>query len=266
MKNIYAFLFFIIPVAISAQPAGYTGKRFIVKTDVLNGKYLGFRNADIEIVLLRRLSIVAGIRYHQGKYKQKFIDHDKYYIASIDNLNGSYNNGSDIEQPKATLKALTYKFQLKLYPNAYVSAPKGFFLYWGYEFGKATLTDAATLEATPGISSDYIFTPKISSTDIQDIKVSQFEFGLGYQEIFWDRITLEWSVALNAASTNRNGNSESQRYTTGMARYYGPNLLPFGKGSSDGIDITPSGVDSNDGAYKGAFGISSYFKLGVLVF
>ncbi len=265
MKNIFAvILLFIISGTLAAQTVGYTGKRFVVKTDVLNGKFLGFRNADVEIVLFRKLSIVAGVRYHQGNYKQKFNDNDKDYISSIDDYYGSYSTGSDtVMESKATAKALTYKFQLRLYPNAYVSAPKGFFLYWAYEFGKATVTNAASLEWQ---ASSETFIPKFSDTDIEDIKISQYEFGFGYQEIFFDRLVFEWSLALTATAFNRKGNPESLRYTTGMSRYYGPNLLPFGKGNSDGMDITPTGTGGTDGAYKGAFGFSAYFKIGMLVF
>lgn len=270
MKKLILFLLIALSIpTVQSQSVGYTGKRFVLKTDVLNGRFLGFKNADIEITLLRKLSIVAGIRYHQGKYKQRFLERDTYFIADSYNLNGSYNiniqdNGEAL--PKATLKALTYKFQLRLYPNSYVSAPKGFFMYFGYEFGKATIIGAATLTPEPGTSSDYVFKPSISDQEIMDIKLSNLEFGWGYQEVLWEIMTLEFSMAITGTRFNSQGTPDSKRYTTAMARYYGPNILPFGKGDSDGSSLSPPGVSGGSGAYEGAFGFSTYIKVGLLMF
>ncbi len=248
-------LFFILAANVAfAQSVGYAGRRLVIKTDVLNGKYLGGRNIEIEYPVIRKLSVLFGFRYHSGMHKQKFTSRDEDFMGGYISDEANVN--------KARIKALTYKIQLKYYPNSMFSAPKGFFLYGSFEFGKATIEGAATFDYDNASS-----TSSIKYGNLIDIKVKQYEWGIGFQEIIRELFVIECSGGFSGSRFNASGTPTSQQYTTGVARYYGPNLLPFGKTGPDGTDLSPLGNTSSENKpYKGAYGLSFNFKVGILLF
>lgn len=246
--------------SLSAQNTGYAGKHFILKTDAMNGKFLGGRNAEVEYAFMRRFTLSAGFRYQNAKYKQTYNARDVSYITHHD-----YGYIGEHDQfiknlPDATIKAYTVKLQLKYFLSRVIAAPKGFFTYLSFEAGKASVVNTVQLGSVYnswGGSVDYFIYTK--GPDLYKVNVKQYELGVGYQEILLGFIALEGSLALNMSRFNGDGGG-SQQYTTAVASYYGPNLLPFGK------NMGKYGGGHNMNPHAGGFGLALYLKVGFLLF
>lgn len=261
MKKLFFILSFLFPVVVVSQNSGYAGKHFIIKTDALNGRFLGGRNAEIEVAVLRRLSIFTGFRYQKGNYKQNLNARDVGYITNHDyGYIGSYDQQIK-NLPKATIKAYTVKLGVKCYHSRVISAPKGFYTYMSFEAGKASIDNTVQLGVVYnswGGSVEYFTYSRGPS--LSGINVKQYELGWGYQEVLFGFLTLEGSFGFNLSRFNGNGSVTTQQYTTAVASYYGPNLLPFGK------NMTKYGGGHSTKPHEGAFGFAAFIKVGFLLF
>jgi hypothetical protein len=259
-KSFTLFVLISSCYGLSAQNTGYAGKHFILKTDALNGRFLGGRNAELEIAFARRFTLTAGYRHQSGSYKQILNARDVSYITNHEyGYIGSYDEGIK-NLPNATIVTNTVKIGMKAFFSRVIAAPKGTFFYASFETGKASVSNTVQLLAvnnSGGSSVDYFTYTK--GPDLVDIKVKQYEMGFGYQEVLFGFLTIEGSMAFNLARFNGNGGT-SQKYTTAIASYYGPNLLPFGKNTGK------YRLDSGTKPHEGAFGLAAYIKVGFLLF
>lgn len=246
------FVFTLFCSALLAQNTGYAGKHFILKTDVLNGRFLGGRNAELEYVFARKFSVSLLFRYANGKYSQKFNNIDEEVIGS----GYSGNEARSLNVPEADIKTYSLKLAVKYFFNKIVPAPKGYFFYCSFEKGKATLTDGATLAYINGnyYTSRFYY---IIQNPLNNINLKQYELGFGYQEVIWGIFVVEGSFGINTSRFNYDG-GDSKKRTSGVARYYGPNLIAFGKENYD--------VFHGNKPYLGSFGLCAYIKVGLLLF
>lgn len=256
MKRLLLFIFIYIPFSVIAQNTGYAGKKLLLKTDVFNGMYVGFRNIEAEYVFAKRFSISICGRSHIASYQQNMSQ------GELNNFLRTYNYGETKyganrpSLPDAEISASTLKFTLKAYTGGslLMKAPRGFYFGVSYESGTATLNNAVKLEPlfdNTNLVKDFKVKPGYK---VNSIPVSSIEGAIGYQEIFKGFISLDFQVAINSSSFNKGGTTESLLYTTYSAAFYGPNVFAFGKS-----------VDSND-VKTSALGLSAYVKLGFLIF
>lgn len=255
MKKFFLYLIVFIPCIGFSQNTGYAGRKFILKTDVLYGRSVGFRNLEAEYTIGRKWSVAVGVRTHKADYKQKITNRDLDAIVN----SGTYNtnNNPGITPPDVTVSYNTAKVMLRNYFRGISpKAPRGWYFGMMYEFGTAKLTGGTLLEPIKNNAfSNYSFIVKPNTT-VKNIAIRMTEFTLGYQEVYAQRFTADFSFGLCFSSFNKNGTKKTMDVTTLSAPYIGPNLIRVGKAEGS------SGV----GHYQSGFGFSAYIKFGYLIF
>lgn len=255
MKQLLLFILIYIPFSVIAQNTGYAGKKLLLKTDVFNGMYVGFRNIEAEYVFAKRFSISICGRNHTANYQQTFSKGELNNFLRTNNYKETKYGANRPSLPDAKISATTLKFTLKAYPvgNPLKKAPRGFYFGVSYESGTATLNNAVKLEPLFD-NTNFVkdFTVK-SGYKVNNVPVSSIEGSIGYQEIFKGFISLDFQLAFNSSSFNEGGSNETLSYTTFPAAFYGPNIFSFGKSATD------------DYVKTSALGFSAYLKLGFLI-
>jgi hypothetical protein len=257
-KHYFTTLLLIIPFLAFAQNTGYAGKKFILKTSLLNGRYLGVKSVEAEYVFAKHFSVSVGVRQHKADYKQTLTDRDvNYYIAEYKLIETKYGANRPT-LPNATISASTAKAQLKYYTGRFnTKAPRGFYFGLSYETGTAQIDNAVVLDPVLDNTGGFIDFFVNTGYKVKNIKTELFEASLGYQEIFREFICLDIQFALNRTNFNKNGVTDTYLSSTLSAPYYGPNVYALGKNSASNNGTEP---------YTGSFGLSAYIKLGFLLF
>ncbi len=259
MKKVLIFIYTFLPVLVFGQTTGYLGKKFILKTNVVDGTSLGLRNLEAEYVFAKHFSISLGGGIHKANYKQTFEQGDLGFFLSEYNLKETKYGALLPSLPKATISSSSSKLTLKAYTGKLLNrAPRGFYFGLSYGTGIARMENTVQLFAVLDNSNAVKEFIVEEGYTVKNIKVQTFEASFGYQEIFKEFICLDVQLAINRTSFNTNGISETFHSTSLSAPYYGPNVYTIGKNS-----ITPK---SSDGAFTGAIGVSAYVKLGFLLF
>lgn len=252
MKRFLFYLLVFFPCIGFTQNTGYIGRKFILKTDVLYGSSVGFRNLEAEYAIRRKWTVAVGLRIHQGEYKQELTTRD---IAHIIGAPNNYNvpfifyNFPDVNISYTTAKVMLRNYFSGISPKA----PRGWYFGMMYEFGSATLTGGTLIEPIKSNNSyTFIFKP---NTTVKNIAIRMTEFTIGHQEIFAQRFTADFSLGLCFSSFNKNGTKKTLDITTLSATNFGPNLINRQKGGSENV-----------GPYTSSYGLSAYFKFGYLIF
>jgi hypothetical protein len=265
-KNIVPlFLLLAFTYTSKAQYRGFSGKRFVVKTTIMDGKYVPCRNVEAEFGLTRRLSISLGYQFYESnKVGQRLDGGQKLYY----NDNSLYNSGLN-EHPypsnfenKAYVRTSTIYYMVKVYTNKILPAPNGFFFYWQNGFGKGTF-------------SGNNYDPNVGVVPFVETKVPimNYGFGIGNQVIIGKLITLDLLFGFSGAVVKDNGTG-SQYNTNLIAPHWGSNLFSYTSATSLKPPLTGSGYYSSDGLTSydqlkprsGSFGMDFRIKLGLLLF
>lgn len=111
---------------VSAQNTGFLGKKFMVKTNLVNGRLMPARNLDVEYVTGRNVSINYSFNYLSFQPNTKIKDNASRYSSDYDKTSiypfrtiGYYNT-----------------IGIRLYPDRIIPAPQGF--YFDFNIGRGS--------------------------------------------------------------------------------------------------------------------------------
>lgn len=195
-QRILYFIFMSLAGFLNSQNTGYLGKKFLLKTNLVNGRQMPVNSVDIEYVTSRRTSvnfsfnhfdysITNSIRANTGKIKP----------------GGAYDGQA---KEFSTLKSGTTSgnmlgLSFKFYFNRIIPAPFGFYMETGVGIGKATLENfSVSYEYKKDkYSQNQLHIRPDTSVASGECKVLLIELpSLGYQRIFKKVVTLDTKVAL----------------------------------------------------------------------
>jgi hypothetical protein len=271
MKNVLFITtlvsFFCISVA-QGQNTGFGGKRVLLKTDVLNGLRSPLVNASAEFIVTRGFTFSVGYRATKGKYNQIYYSNE--YQSNY------YSSEESNKLPKqAEIKSRTIMLEARLYFAGVLPAPRGFFFYGSYNYGKLDVTGnyySSLLENNPNNNSSY----NKRSNDLfltyeaEKVLAIGVEAGLGYQSFIAKNVTLGFKVGFNKTFFNADGKYED-KVLSGVAKTYGSNFFRL---SPTSLNLFPtpynddddSGINIDNNYYKGSFGVAFYVQVGILLF
>ena len=145
-KIVLALLLAAFGLQAKSQNTGYLGKHVILKTDVINGKRLGFQNLDLEVVKTRQLAFTASFRNfaYAGTFRPKEIEKNNYvniptYLANSNKYYDYAYTEFSIVTPGQT-KGLMASLGAKYYFSHILPAPSGLYTSAELGFGQATFT------------------------------------------------------------------------------------------------------------------------------
>lgn len=269
LKSIIQFKIIIVLVLIQtgisfSQTTGYAGKKWIIKTDFLNGKYMGFNNVEVERVISRQLSVTLGARHLKEYYKQQYnLGELRNYVH--DRLSLGYSN-NNLNLRETIVESKLVYINGKYYFDRIIPAPSKNYVFFNWIHGRAEIpVGLYVLDVDENVIKSYWeidFYDNHSNYLIYDvyteknILTNQFELGYGYQYIHRGIFTIDSMLGLNLTFFNARGDIESQRKTSGVARQYGPNLTSLGKKNSE----------YKNNPFYDNFGFLFYLKIGYLLF
>jgi hypothetical protein len=254
-KVILTALIVFLSFSIFAQFGGFIGKRLLLKTTIIDGKYVPCRNAELEFALFRNLSISFGYQYFKSYNVGQRIKKEYEFTNT---QSGGSPNVSDGFSERAYLQSSTFYYILKLYTNRMLPAPRGFYFYWQNGFGKASVSAIGA----NNIQGAYHF--------IEDkVPVMTYGFGIGRQAFLNKFITLDFALGFSGAVLKDNGFG-SQKNTGLVAPYWGSNLFSFTSFSNlpvpGDFDIDTEISASSLKRKNDSFGLDFRIKLGFLIF
>jgi hypothetical protein len=239
-------LLFIAAINSFAQ-TGHFGKKFIIRTNVINGRQLGFNNIELEYALGRKLTI--GVSYNLFNFTR--------------NENGVRSRTGTVEPRGASEKFREFSrlsdgttsgshmgINARIYFNRIIPAPYGWYSAFYIGFGKATYTDykvsyeykdkgftsslgdgPPTRESVSGLSGQ---------SSVYVVEVPSF----GYQRIFSRLIVLDTKFGMATQYCNLPDNLVNAIENNYFVR---GNTISYAYGRFN-------------------FGLFVYLKLGILVF
>jgi len=232
---IVVLFYFSLLSGMYAQPSGYQGKRLMFKTDVISPITERGINVGFDYVVLRNLVIGADFSLTGKKYKQRL---ENYYA-----VHGNYPSS------KAHIRDMQAGFTVRYFLNAALPAPKGSYIFSKYSIGQADIFGNHYDDGGDN-PADYV----LEAFKITRVPSSQIDVGLGYQEVVFGFLVLDFDVGLSAASLftdNKNTNgTDYSNLISNFASKHGPNILSMGSWHD-----RPGGI-----------GFSMHLKVGILLF
>jgi len=238
MKRIFfciAILILSVSQSVFAQNTGYMGRHFILKSDLMLPIVIDGYSIELEAVVIRRIALT-------GKFSKQ------QRISKLGNST-SYANYQGYSEVVGNWKSssVDYSIGVKYYLEPEQPAPKGGYLFVDYGIGKTDLTGRQVVEYLPGYQDIF----KQFDVTVKNVPVSQFNFGFGYQSIFFRRMVADLSISYFQSYTKIPSTLEDQYGL--LSNAYGLNLLTI-SGNEGLSQILP------------ASGINIQFKLGFLIF
>lgn len=267
MTKKYTLLLFFSLLActmLPAQKAGYMGRRFMVKANLLNGLRPQYFGGEVEYAVARRITIGAGGGYQIGRYKQLY--YTQYYDTQYSQSPLYYKKHMS-DGKNAKIKAFSLYGQIKFFPfNRLKAAPDGFYLGIKAGGGYADVTSKPGYPITQNIYPTVTKVPQ--SFSIKGVPFAFYEFGPGIQKVLGGRFVIDANAYLNVTTFNGTGSKESRTYTATLARQFGPNTAWLGGTLTDQTApngyVAPKNVTPRD--FTTNFGVSLYLKIGILIF
>jgi len=260
-RTLSIFLIFFISTVILAQNTGHVGKHLSIKTDLINGKRLGFTNADIEVPVSRNFSLsLSGRYFNYETADQNNVVIDKRGIPSS-LLSGEVLVKKDVNPGKT--EGIMGTIGAKYYFSKIMPAPVGFFvglnLGGGYINSDYRLTTRNDYEIE---SSSIGPNPSFDDTTITSGSLSApIIYGspyVGYQTVFFKFLTFEAKIGLEGYYTL----ISSFRQKEVPYNYVEPNTVPI-RAYPKKQSIT-GGPTKRE--YRLAVGPAVYVKVGFLLF
>ncbi|MBX7182489.1 MAG: hypothetical protein K1X82_10275 [Bacteroidia bacterium] len=211
----------------------------------------------MEFSIFRNLSISFGYQFFESDKVGQRIKKDMKFNSDLVGLGNTVSVPSSFDE-KAYVKASTFYYILKFYPNRMLPAPRGFYLYWQNGYGKANVSGIGVNDT----DGPYHFVE-------YKVPVMTYGFGLGRQFFLNHFVSLDLSLGFSGALMKEIGTG-SQFNTSLVAPYWGSNLfsftaikkLPLVNDYSNNYVLSSSDITrKND-----SFGMDFRIKLGFLLF
>lgn len=201
LLNRKGILLFIVLIQANfgfGQATGYMGKKFIIKTNIVNGMRLGFNNCDLEYVVGRRIAINASYQlfdYTRGQTGARV----RTGVVSPGGRSSNYKEISYLKNGETS--GWIASVGAKLYFDKIVPAPWGFYTEFNIGIGSAKFQNFT-------VSYDYkekgynVYNNKTNPRpDVTGLsgesKIVYFEIpSFGYQRIFKRLVTLDAKVSV----------------------------------------------------------------------
>jgi hypothetical protein len=221
-------------LAAIGQP-GHFGKKFIIRTNVVDGRQLGFNNLELEYVLGRKLTL--GVSYNRFNFTRNE-NGVRSRTGSISPRGGksSYKELSTLSD--GTTSGSHFGINARIYYNRIIPAPYGWYTAFYVGIGKATYTDykvsyeykEKSLSFSAGDEPPLreSVTGLSGESTVYVVEVPSF----GYQRIFSRLIVLDTKFGIATQYCNLPDNLvsaiENNYYVRGNAISYAYNKFNFG--------------------------------------
>ena len=200
MPKLLILLFIFLVGELYAQSTGYGGKKFIIKTDAINGIRLGFTNADLEMVVARNISVTAAFRHFA--YTQP---NSKVSITGEVNPGGDRDVRVFEEHTKVfpgETRGWLATIGMKYYFNKIIPAPSGFYASVDLGYGQADLNfDHVVTYKNVDPFEPYTYSPPGSGfrmSSSANCSLFYFTFpAVGYQIFFFNLLTLDAKFSID---------------------------------------------------------------------
>jgi hypothetical protein len=253
MRNLFYTLVFLMCLLLAnntflhAQNTGYGGKRFLVKTNVINGIQSPLASLELEYALSRRFSISikggaykykVNQRYNAGEYATPVSNYyNSYGVYSYSNKLGPENR---VALPdKAEINSRQVELEFRYYPGSVIPAPSGFFTCIAFRYAKIDVkgnyyNSLLTNIIDPYNSNYYGYPNQITPEtyneyDIKGVTAAGYNIGLGYQKIYRGLISLGFKTTIDHTFFNisKVEGKDSEQILSGVAKNYGSNITTF---------------------------------------
>jgi hypothetical protein len=245
IRRIFLILSFILLLCsthiVRAQNPGYMGKHFMVKMNVINGARPIYIGGEVEYTFHKRFTVGVGAGWQTSMYRQLYFQQSAppYY-----SYYGHYTGAGTQINSTWVYGQLKYFF-----PGGLMTAPQG--LYLSAKAGAGNADIYSNTGKAISISSSYSY----KTFEVKGISFGFYQLGLGYQRIVAKRLVLDASASFDIISFNAFGTNENKPYTSTLATEFGPNIIwPFSENTKYRTNIELN------------YGMSLYFKMGVLIF
>jgi len=223
-----------IAFAASGQTTGYQGKRLMFKTDIVSPISERGVNMGFDYVVLR--NVVVGLDFSLT---------GKQYTQNLPTYYELHNTNPPI---KASIRDMQVGITGQYFLNTALPAPKGSYIFGKYAIGQADIfaVDHIMREG----KDDYL-----EGFQLKNISSRQFDLGVGYQEVFFGFLLVDFDFGMSAASLFLSRNNEElpphrRDIIANFADKHGPNIFSLGTWRD-----TPGGI-----------GLSIHLKIGILLF
>ncbi len=231
---LWAFVFCCFTCFAWGQTTGYQGKRLMFKTDVVSPISERGINMGLEYVVLRNVVIGLDFSLTGRQYTQNLPTYYELHNAS--------------PPVKASIRDMQVGITGQYFLNTALPAPKGSYVFGKYYIGQADIfaVDHIIREG----KDDYL-----EGFQINNVSSHQFDLGVGYQEVFFGFLLVDFDFGMSAASLFLNKNNEEllphrRDIVADFADKHGPNIFSLGTWRD-----TPGGI-----------GLSVHLKIGILLF
>ncbi len=286
-KSYLLILVLTILTLPSISQVGIMGKRFLLKTDIVNGIRRPITNIELESVVTRSFTIalsysitqtpIHGIfkgsnfiywmeRATNNKWDQYLPNYDReiikskfsnYDLAELINHQVSYQPNVHI-----TAKQRVFGLSMNFYRGGAISAPYGSYFQLGFKAGKQIISGSFNAPYIYAHEYDYswqLIYDGVRRVNFKDVNVSFFSLfmGGGKNYLLNSRMMLDLNFGTSLNITN-SPNSSDNIFSSLIAHKNGANLFAFSNNENSYL--------TNIKATKLNFGLYLNLKLGILLF
>jgi len=205
LRSLFLFVFFVPCFSMQAQGSGYLGKKFIFKTNLINGLRFGFSGGDVEFLAWRGTSLIASAHYLNYDVPEFGISSRNGIVVPRD---GSCELNETVRFEKGNTNGLIFSVGIRHYFNRVLAAPSGFYVSFEIGQGRVNLSGFKTSyeyeEAKYTICDldEINFPLRPDEPDLTGVAgVTFIEFpGLGYQTIIARIVSLDFKFSIQGHS------------------------------------------------------------------
>jgi len=249
---------------------GFAGRKIILKTDLLQGNALGFRNIETEILILKNLSVNIGYRKYIknnlkeiGKgYSFKGEPTSEYPFYEFNALHSEPRYY--VKDWKASINFNLVDIGMRFYfKNTFYGAPQGTYFFYNHTRGNGDLKGSGaelnqyTFQSYQQQKLEYVvYKPYV----IENVKLAAFQLGLGYQSVWNNFITFDFGACITRTKVSHAVNAQEELLKL-TGPYYGYYLFntAFQENNTDIFSPSTQPRLRN-------LGFNAYFKIGYLIF
>jgi hypothetical protein len=206
---IFTLLFLFVNRQGLTQNTGYLGKKFMLKTNVVNGIRIGFNNCELEYVIDRRLSLTGEFEIFKYSRGDKGVD---VKTGKIKPGSRQLEENKEISTLKnGTTKGLIGRIGCKLYFDKVLPAPIGFYASFGIGFGSASMKDYRVSYEYKKSPNSFGHDEGVQRPDVTDLngttKILFFEMpSFGCQAVYHKLVMLDGKISVQSQYCPMPGN------------------------------------------------------------